>query len=65
MLSTLLGGALFLTTLALVMLRPRNLSEAIVASIGALLMVLLGFRRPGGGDPGAGAAPAHELAGHE
>jgi arsenical pump membrane protein len=47
MLYTLLGGALFLTTLALVMLRPHNLSEAVVASSGALLMLLLGFVGPG------------------
>jgi nucleotide-binding universal stress UspA family protein len=41
-----LGGIVFLTTLILVMIRPRGIPEAVVAGAGALLMVVLGFVGP-------------------
>jgi arsenical pump membrane protein len=46
MLRAILGGAIFLTTLALIVLRPRGITEVLVAVAGALAMVLLGFVGP-------------------
>src|SRR5918911_1386916 len=43
---TLVGGGIFLLALVCVMTRPGGVSEALVASSGALLMVLFGFVTP-------------------
>jgi arsenical pump membrane protein len=46
MLHTLIGGAIFVATLAAIMIRPFKLNEAFAAAAGAVLMVLGGFIRP-------------------
>jgi len=43
-----LGGAVFVLTLVLVVVRPRGVSEAWFAAAGGLAMVLLGLVTPGG-----------------
>ncbi len=45
MVHSILGGAIFVATLAAVMIRPFRLNEAIAAAAGALLMLLGGFLR--------------------
>jgi arsenical pump membrane protein len=47
MLHSLLGGAIFIATLAAVMIRPFRLSEALSAAAGAILMLVGGFVGPG------------------
>ncbi len=42
---TLGGGAIFVATLAAIMIRPYRLNEAVAAAAGAALMVVFGFVR--------------------
>jgi arsenical pump membrane protein len=40
---TIIGALIFVATIGLIMVRPRQVTEAIAAAIGALLMLLGGF----------------------
>ncbi|HET6461611.1 MAG TPA: ArsB/NhaD family transporter [Syntrophales bacterium] len=44
---TIIGALIFLVTLAVIMMRPYSISEALASSVGAVLMLLGGYVHPG------------------